>query len=260
MEYVEYGSTGLIISRLCFGAPFVGESCGSIEKAADLLCDAYDQGVTFFDTAEGYGTQPHVGAAFARLPREKVHVQTKTQATDYDAARASVERSLREFNTDYVDVYLLHAVQSPEDLASRKGALEALVDAKAEGLVRAVGCSTHIYGGPVMPAVLACDEIEVMFSVANKEGRMLEGTTLEQQLIDIRKAHEKGKGITVMKILAAGDAPADQREDWIRWGFELDCADAIVLGIREKSQLEFDVRIANSYASGRRARQQRLAS
>ena len=127
------------------------------------------------------------------------------------------------------------------------------------GMVCAVGCSTHTYAGPVMPVVLGCGEIEVIFATANKEGRMLEGGSHEQQLADLRRAHEIGKGVSVMKLLAGGQSPESEVEAWVRWGFELDSADALVLGIRDRSQLDLDVRIACDYEERGRVRQKDVA-
>ena len=134
MERLEYGNTGLEISRLCFGAGHLNNVCASYAEGGNLLREAFDQGITFWDTAEGYGSQPHLGAALRELARDRVVIQTKTGAKDYDGARKSIERSLREMGTDYIDALLLHGVSSPEDLESREGAMSAFLDAKSEGL------------------------------------------------------------------------------------------------------------------------------
>ena len=179
MERLEYGNTGLEISRLCFGSGHLNNVCANYAEGGDLLREAFDQGITFWDTAEGYGSQPHLGAALKGLERSQVVIQTKTGAKDYDGARESIQRSLREMATDYIDVLLLHGVSSPEDLESREGALGAFLDAKSEGIVRVIGCSTHIHTGPVMGAVIDHPEIQAILATANKEGRMLEGGPLD---------------------------------------------------------------------------------
>ena len=178
MERLEYGNTGLEISRLCFGAGHLNRVCASYAEGGTLLREAFDQGITFWDTAEGYGSQPHLGAALKGLAREPSGYPDENGALDYDGARKSIERSLREMGTDYIDVLLLHGVSSPEDLESREGAMSAFLDAKSEGIVRVTGCSTHTFTGPVMDAVIDHPEIQVILATANKEGRMLEGGPL----------------------------------------------------------------------------------
>ncbi len=251
MERLEYGNTGLEISRLCLGAGHLNNVCASYAEGGDLLYEALDQGITFWDTAESYGSQPHLDAALKGIDRGQVVIQTKTGAKDYDGTRKSIERSLREMGTDYIDVLLLHGVSSPEDLESREGALSAFLDAKSEGIVRVIGCSTHVYTGPVMDAVINHPEIQIILATANKEGRMLEGGSFDRHLEYLQRAYNLGKGISIMKVIAAGDIPESDFEDWIRWGFELETAHAINLGMSSRSEIDFDVSIARQYVKRR---------
>ena len=224
MEYLAYGETGLEISRLCFGAGHLNNTCEDYEAGGKLMLKALDEGITFWDTAEGYGSQPHLGAAVRQISREEVVIQTKTGAKDYEGANASITRSLQEMQTDYLDVLLLHGIASPEDLVSREGALDAFREAKAAGKIRVIGCSTHLYTGPVMDAVIDHPELEVILTTANKEGKMLEA-----------------------------DMP-----EWIEWGFNLETAHAINLGISEYRHITLDVGLAR--ASARRRLIQRKAA
>jgi len=251
MERLEYGNTGIEISRLCLGAGHLNNVCANYAEGGELLRAAFDRGITFWDTAEGYGTQPHLGAALKGMDRSQVAIQTKTGAKDYTGARKSIERALREMGTDYIDVLLLHGVSSPCNLQSRKGALSAFLDAKRDGVVRVVGCSTHIYTGPVMDAVIDHPEIQVILATANKEGRMLEGGPSDRHLNYLRRAYNLGKGISIMKVIAAGNIPNAEMEEWIRWGFDLEIAHAVNLGISKHSQIDFDVRIAGERAKRR---------
>ena len=148
---------------------------------------------------------------------------------DYDSASNSIEKALRELQTKYVDVMLLHAISSPEDLATREreGALDAFREAKTAGKIRVIGCSTHTYTGPVMDAVIDHPEIEVILTTANKQGRMLEGGSIDRHLEYIQRAYNVGKGISIMKVVVAGDIPEADMPEWIEWGFNLEAAHAI---------------------------------
>ena len=258
MEYLAYGNTGLEISRLCFGAGRIKDTCDTIEAGSKLMLKALDEGVTFWDTAEGYGTQPHLGDAIRQINRDEVVVQTKTGAKDYEGAKASITRSLQELQTDYLDVLLLHGISTPEDLVSREGALDAFREAKTAGKIRVIGCSTHIYTGPVMDAVIDHPELEVILATANKEGRMLEGGSIDRHLEYIQRAYDIGKGISIMKVVVAGDIPEADMPEWIEWGFNLETAHAINLGMTDDHHITLDVGIAR--ASARRRLIQRKAA
>ena len=251
MEYLAYGRTGLEISRLCFGAGRIKDTCDTIEAGSKLMLKALDEGVTFWDTAEGYGTQPHLGAAVRQINRAEVVIQTKTGAKDYEGATASITRSLQELQTDYLDVLLLHGISTPEDLVAREGALEAFREAKTAGKVRVIGCSTHIYTGPVMDAVIEHPEIEVILATANKEGRMLEGGSLDRHLEYIQRAYHLGKGISIMKVIVAGGIPEADVPEWIEWGFNLETAHAINLGMTDDRHITLDVGLARASARRR---------
>lgn len=253
MEYLNYGQTGLEISRLCYGAGRLKDTCKTYESGAKLMLKAFEEGVTFWDTAEGYGTQPHLGVAIQQISRDDVVIQTKTSVKDHDSAASSIEKALRELQTDYIDVMLLHAVSSPEDLEIREseGAFDAFREAKADGKVRVIGCSTHIYTGSVMDAVIDHPDIEVILTTANKEGRMLEGGSFEKHLEYIQRANEVGKGISIMKVVVAGDIPEVDMPEWIEWGFNLETAHAINLGMTTHEHITLDVGIARSNARQR---------
>ena len=253
MEYLTYGKTNLEISRLCYGAGRLPDTCKTIDAGARLMLKALDEGVTFWDTAEGYGTQPHLGEAIRQINRDEIVIQTKTANKDHDSAATSIDKALQELQTDYVDIMLLHAISSPDDLATREreGAFDAFREAKADGKISFIGCSTHTYTGPVMDAVIDHPEIDVILTTANKEGRMLEGGTFEKHLEYIERAYNLGKGISIMKVIVAGDIPEEDRPEWIEWGFDLETAHAINLGMTEDRHIDLDVGIARASARKR---------
>ena len=114
MEYVDFGCTGLKVSRLSFGTGTHGwggrseQTALGVDGLADLLRLAYDCGVNFWEAADGYGSHPHVAKALQGIPRENVVVATKTTSRSAGAVTRDVERFLRELNTDVLDIVLLH--------------------------------------------------------------------------------------------------------------------------------------------------------
>lgn len=269
MEYLAYGNTGLKISRLCIGCGHFRTAYPDPEQGGRFLLRVLESGITFWDTAEMYGSHPHIAAAFRQTDRRQVVLQTKTGDKTYEGTAERIDAALRDLGTEYLDVLLLHGVNSPRDLAEREGALRAMQEAKAAGKVRHVGCSTHIYNGPVMDAVTESPEIEVILCTANKGDRMLEGSIVDPapnaprvpaapsmaaHCEQIRRAYEAGKGISIMKVLAGGGVEESERAAWIQWGFEFPYAHAVNLGITFEPELEMDCSIEAKVARGRLAR------
>ena len=151
MDYTTLGSTGLRVSVAglgCGGNSRIGLGAGlSDAESVALVREAYDLGVTFFDTAEAYGTEHILGQAFAPSERGKVVISTKSQIRRggelISAADliANLDASLARLKTDHVDVFLLHGVP-PADyehcLAVYAPALRREVE---KGKVRFLGLS-----------------------------------------------------------------------------------------------------------------------
>src|SRR2546427_9470697 len=167
---VRLGRTGLTVSTLCFGTGYMG---GSVASGARLLTRAYDLGITFWDASDDYGTHPHVAQALREVGRDGVVVATKTYASTAVGARRALTKALRELGVETVDIFLLHAVDSHGELEAKLPALEALTRAKAEGLVRAVGVSSH--SREVLARLLKLPEVDVALVVVNQTGAWDEG-------------------------------------------------------------------------------------
>jgi aryl-alcohol dehydrogenase-like predicted oxidoreductase len=250
MERVAYGQTGLIVSRLCLGTGLMGQLRHQLTpaEAAVILHRADELGVTFWDTADGYATHAHVRAGLAGRQRERIVINTKTKATDYAGAMADIERFCRELGVDYIDSLLLHAVETVEDLTARQPALEALQAAKARGLVRAIGISTHLGTGAIMTAVAERPEIEVCLTTVNRDGLMLKGD-MAAHLGLVQRCYGAGTAICLMKTLAQGDLVHDYAAA-IRYNMSLSCAHSVCVGINSLSELEEDVAAALPAAVG----------
>ena len=117
MLYRILGRTGLRVSVMgvgCGGKSRIGQRQGKTEsESVDLIRLALDQGVNYFDTAEAYHTENILGKAISNKERESVVLATKvTTKRDLNPAEVerSLERSLRNLRTDYIDIYQLHGV------------------------------------------------------------------------------------------------------------------------------------------------------
>jgi aryl-alcohol dehydrogenase-like predicted oxidoreductase len=246
MDYSPYGQTGLTVSRLCIGTGLMAGLRHNLTpaEAGAILQRAFELGVTFWDTADGYGTHPHVRAGLTGLDRSQVVVSTKTKAAGYAEATADVERFLTEAGTDYFDVILLHNVETVEELERRQPALEALLAARERGLVRAVGLSTHLGTGAIMEAVATRPEIQVCLTTVNRDGLMLKGSMADHIAL-VQRCYDAGTAICLMKTLAQGGLVHDYAAA-IRYNMSLPCAHSVCVGINSIAELEEDVAAATA--------------
>lgn len=139
-----FGRTGHNSTRVIFGAAALG-SMGQ-ERADAVLDEVRRAGINHIDTAADYGDSELRLAPFLREHRQALFLATKTGQRTADAARAELERSLQRLGVDAVDLIQLHNLVEPEewDVAhGTGGALEALVAARDEGLVRFIGVTGH---------------------------------------------------------------------------------------------------------------------
>lgn len=148
-DTVSLGSTGIKTSRLAMGTGTVGSGHHShqtalgIQGLSDLLLNGYDHGLRFFDSADSYGSHPHVAEALKHVPRDKVTLLTKSWARDAAGMRTDLDRFRRELGTDYLDVCLMHCLTEGDWTDRYRAAMDVLSEAKQKGIIRAHGCSCH---------------------------------------------------------------------------------------------------------------------
>ena len=146
-----FGATGHLSSRVIFGAAGIGGM--SEERLATSIRGLLDAGVNHIDTAAGYGESEVRLRPYLREHRSEFFLATKTGERTGIAARAELERSLERMGVDHVDLVQLHNLVEPDEWATAHapgGALDALVQARAEGLVSFIGVTGH---GTRIPAM-----------------------------------------------------------------------------------------------------------
>jgi len=118
------------------------------EHANEVVAEAFDRGVNYFDVAPSYGdgeAEQKLGPALKPY-RDKVFLACKTLKRDAEGAREELERSLRRLQTDHFDLYQFHAVTEKEEvdqIFQPKGAIDMFVKAREEGKIRYIGFSAH---------------------------------------------------------------------------------------------------------------------
>ncbi len=256
-EQVVLGRTGIKTSLIGMGTGSVGVRHSSNQlklghaKFVHLIRYAYDHGITYFDTADQYGTHIYLRDALKGLPRDKLFIQSKTRATTAAMARADIERFREELGTDYLDTLLMHCMTKSSWPTDFRPVMDVLSEAKAKGKVRAVGVSCH--GMDPLRSAVKTDWVEVDLArinpVGGPKGRM-DGTP-EEVSACIRSMHGQGKGILGMKILAEGTLKEpEQQLQSLRFVLGLGCVDAFVIGFESPQQIDQILQLAETALKG----------
>ncbi|MDE7359133.1 MAG: aldo/keto reductase [Lachnospiraceae bacterium] len=141
MQTVKLGKTGIETNKNAFGALPIQRI--SDEEAVKLLRKAYENGMTFFDTARWYSDSEHkVGLAFGGM-REKVFIATKTGAQNAEGFWKDLETSLTNLKTDYIDIYQFHNPAFCPRPGDESGLYDAALQAKEQGKIRHIGITNH---------------------------------------------------------------------------------------------------------------------
>ena len=240
-DRIQLGKTGIWVSPVgCGVLPMgPGQLALPVDEGAELICYALSKGINFIDTAQYYRTYPYIRRALEMLEGRSVEacsafarpvISSKTLASDYEGAYAAIREECAALGVPYIDIFLLHEVRSGQ-FAMRQGAWRALMAAKAEGLVRAIGVSTHhVDVVEELTRVPACD---VIFPLINYAGmgirRSRSAASCADMAAAIAAARGAGKGIYSMKALGGGNLAAHYRAA-LDYVFGLDCIDSVMLG------------------------------
>ncbi len=248
MNYVDFGHTGLRVSRLGIGTGTHGwghrseQTALGLEGLANLLRRGLELGINLWDAADQYGSHPHVAAALKGIPRDNVVVVTKTAAKRGKAVSRDVDRFLKELGTDVLDVVLLHGLSKADWPKSHNDAMDALSRAKAAGKVRAVGFSCHGLGA--LRAAAVEDWPEVILVRINHAGVNMDGQPSEVSPV-IDELYAAGKAIYGMKVLGCGRLTGDVRAAF-EYALGLGTVHSLAVGTSSLKQLEENAALIKS--------------
>ncbi len=141
IKTVTLGRTGIVSPKNAFGALPIQRVSESY--ACELLTHAYEEGITFFDTARMYtDSEKKIGIALSSV-RDRITIATKSHATDKEGLIRDLHTSLELLRTDYIDIYQLHNPSKMPIPDDGTGMYEVLLDAKRQGLIRHIGITNH---------------------------------------------------------------------------------------------------------------------
>ena len=239
-DRVKLGPDKIELSRLAMGtgtSGFAGSSAQTrklgVKGLSALYEYGFDNGITFWDTADMYGSHPHLGQALKHIPRDKVAIMTKSRAKTADGMRADIERFRKELKTDYIDLLLLHAVTDADWPENYAAAMDVVNEYKQKGIVRSRGISCHSIGA--LRRVKDQEFIDIDLARVNPVGAKMDAdtATVVEELMAIKAA---GKGVIGMKIL--GEGALRHRVDYaLQHALALKCVDAFTIGAENVNEL-----------------------
>ncbi|MCX5758694.1 MAG: aldo/keto reductase, partial [Candidatus Hydrogenedentes bacterium] len=200
-----------------------------------LLRHAFDKGIRYFDMADMYGTHPYMKEALKTfIPRDNVTLLTKTVAREPQLVRADLERFRKELDTDRLDIVLMHCITDPDWTGKMQPCMDVLEEAKAKGIVRAHGLSSHDL--EVSRQAAEHPWVDVLMERINPFGKKMDATP-GQVVPVLHKAHENGKGVLGIKIAGEGEC-GDKIAESIAFTLGLGCVDAMPIGFLEPGEID----------------------
>jgi len=131
--YRTLGKTGLKVSGVGYGIGF--------KPVPEVVARAIDMGINYYDTSRDYGDSEEIFSKVIKGKRDKIHIATKSGRRTKADILEDMETSLKMLGTDYVDIWHLHARDTPAAIPDE--ALEAMVQCKKSGKARFLGFSCH---------------------------------------------------------------------------------------------------------------------
>jgi aryl-alcohol dehydrogenase-like predicted oxidoreductase len=248
---VPLGKTGLKVSRLAQGTGYNGHNHSSEQTRAGkesfdrLMRHGLDNGITFLDMADLYGSHSFVADVLKGLPRDKFVLLSKiwprneSWVTPSGGAKAEIERFRKELNTDRVDVCLIHCMLNDKWPTEYERIRDELSELKDRGTVKAVGVSCHDFGA--LKVAAEHPWVDVIFARINHKGGKefsCDASAPEVAAV-LKKARANGKAVVGMKIFGAGKLVKPEEKDTsLKYVFHNDLVDAVTIGMTQPKQVD----------------------
>lgn len=234
-----FGATGVTVPLIGYGTAPLGKEHITREHAVRCLNYAIDHGITYLDTSPDYGSEPHVGEVM-RTRRAEVFLATKVNRRSMEGVLDELRESLDRLQTDHVDLVQVHAVNAWADLEqalATDGAVAALEEARAEGLVRHIGITGH-----ARPELLAHALRQYRFDSVLCALGMADHLVTSPATFLLPVAQEKNTAVIAMKVLGHGTSPNVERA--LRYSLGLPGVALAIIGMDQIEQIDQNVAIA----------------
>ncbi|MEO7143077.1 MAG: aldo/keto reductase [Bryobacteraceae bacterium] len=238
-DRITLGPQKISVSRLAMGTGTHGGNKHSnqtklgLDGLADLFRAAYDRGITFWDSADQYGSHPYLKEALKSVPRDKVAILTKSNTTTAEGMKSDLDRFRRELGTDYIDILLMHKMEAADWNVQLRPVMDVISEAQMKGIVRTHGTSCHSLAA--MKTAAAEPWVEVDLARINPGQAHMDGTpaTIAAVLTQMKQA---GKGVIGMKVLGQGDLRT-KADECLQFVLSLDCVDCMTIGSENRGEM-----------------------
>jgi predicted aldo/keto reductase-like oxidoreductase len=244
------GQTGAVVTLFGLGGEGVLRTYDRTAEAVRVIHRALEHGVNYYDTAPAYaGSLDYYGAALGER-RAEIFLASKTHDRTRDGSLRLLEQSLRRVRTTHLDLWQLHDLRTRHDLArifGPGGALEALMQARAEGLVRFLGVTGHHD-----PAILQEAMRRFPFDTALLAVNAADIHRLAFIPTALADAAQRGMGVIGMKIYAQGALLGPDKltaEEAMGYVLSLPGVSTVVVGCRTPAEVDDNVRLVRQFAA-----------
>lgn len=237
-----FGATGIRVPLIGYGTAPLGKEHITREHAVRCLEHAIDRGITYLDTSPDYGSEPHLGEVMRRR-RKEVFLATKINRRSKEGVLDELKRSLEKLQTDHVDLIQVHAVNAWADLEQAlapDGAVAALEQARAEGLVRFIGITGH-----ARPELLAHALRQYPFDSVLVALGMADHLVTNPETFLLPLAQERNTAVIAMKVLGHGEFA--NVELAMRYSLGLPGVSLAIIGMDSINQIDHNVAIARAF-------------
>lgn len=208
----RFGKTGRVLPILGYGGAALPKEWGnplSTEDRVKLVRYAYDRGVRYFDTAGNYMESQSILGEGLKGIRDKVYLVTKVETTVPAEVRGTVEKSLEELQTNYLDAILIHGTPGLEQMTVDRAMKvhDELVKLRDEKITRFIGFSAHSYFDKALALISSGGFDQCMLSygyLPRGYNQVFSARMVELRNACVAKAHELGMGVAAMKVVGAG--------------------------------------------------------
>ena len=244
-DQVTLGKSGIKISLVGIGTGSAGWGRQSNqtrlgqEEFTRQIRYALDNGITFFDLADQYGSHPFFNRAMKGVSREKYVIQTKTTSRKPQQAKEDIDRFLKELDTDYIDSLIIHNVTDGDWTTNLRGVMDVFEEAKKAGKIRAHGVTCHSF--EALQAAAASDWVQINQVRWNQRAAHMDADVDVAGAL-FKRMRSKGQGMIGMKVVGQGSLVHGGRaltpEECFRFQIESGVVDAFVIGIEKTAHID----------------------
>jgi aryl-alcohol dehydrogenase-like predicted oxidoreductase len=242
------GGTGAQVLPVSLGGEGILRTTGRAREAVPVILEALRLGVRYCDTAPAYQqSQDYYGEAFRSAgqgSRDRVVLASKCHERTHDRALRLLDDSLRRLGTDHLDTWQMHDLRTMDELevlTGKGGAIEAAVEAKADGRIRFIGVTGHHDPAVLLEAMrrFAFDTVLVAMNPADGRYRPFLPTV-------VAEARRRNMGVVGMKALAGGRLiGAAPPGDLLRYAATH--ADTVVVGCSTTDEVRANLAVADGF-------------